>query len=159
MSAEELAELHRFNAWANRNLLAGVGRLPPERLDQQWEHRYETIRGVLVHLAQVELSYLRMVRLEERETLSWELELADIERLLEETGAGLVEVAAAVSEPSWEARRVRIPWFDRDFSVRQCLRQVLTHSANHRADVNGWLPELGVESVDVDYLDLVLSEP
>ena len=55
-------------------------------------------------------------------------------------------------------RRVRIPWFERDFSVPQCLRQVLTHSANHRADVNGWLPLFGVESTDQDYIDLALSE-
>ena len=40
----------------------------------------------------------------------------------------------------------------------QCLRQVLTHSANHRADVNGWLPRFGVDSTDQDYIDLVLSE-
>jgi len=35
---------------------------------------------------------------------------------------------------------------------------VLTHSANHRADVNQWLPWLGVESTDQDYMNLVLSE-
>jgi uncharacterized damage-inducible protein DinB len=155
---EELAELHRFNAWANRNLLAGVGRLEPELLDQRRPHMYDTIRGVLVHAAQVELAYLRMIRGEERERLGRELELAEIARRLDETGAGLTEVAGQVSEPSWEARRVRIPWFDRDLSVRQWLRQVLTHSANHRADVNGWLPELGVESTDQDYIDLVLGE-
>jgi hypothetical protein len=51
---------------------------------------------------------------------------------------------------------VAIPWFERDFTVAQCLRQVLTHSANHRADINQWLPRFGIESTDVDYIDLAL---
>ena len=31
---EELAEMHRFNAWANREILAGVRQLTPEQLDR-----------------------------------------------------------------------------------------------------------------------------
>ncbi len=151
---EELVEMHRFNAWANRSLLAGVRRLSAEQLDERRDGMYETIRGVLVHTAQVELSYLRMIRDEPRQQLSWELPLDEIERLLEETDAGLVEAARTASPERW----VRIPWFDRDFTVPQMLRQVLTHSANHRADVNGWLPRFGLESTDQDYIDLVLSE-
>jgi hypothetical protein len=38
------------------------------------------------------------------------------------------------------------------------LRQVLTHSANHRADVNQWLPRFGVDSASVDYIALALTE-
>jgi len=151
---EELAELHRFNAWANRSLLAGVRQLSAEQLDEQPEGMYETVRGVLVHLTQVEHSYLRMIRGEPREQLSWELPLDEIARLLEETDAGLIEAAASGSAD----QRVRIPWFERDFTVPQMLRQVLTHSANHRADLNGWLPRFGVESTDQDYIDLVREE-
>jgi uncharacterized damage-inducible protein DinB len=151
---EELAELHRFNAWANRSLLAGVRQLSAEQLDEQREGMYETVRGVLVHLTQVEHSYLRMIRDEPREQLSWELPLDEIERLLEETDAGLIQAASSAAAD----QRVRIPWFERDFTVPQMLRQVLTHSANHRADLNGWLPRFGVESTDQDYIDLVREE-
>jgi uncharacterized damage-inducible protein DinB len=147
-------ELYRFNAWANRSLLAGVRQLSAGQLDEQREGMYETVRGVLVHLTQVELNYLRMIRDEPREQLDWELPLDAIERLLEETDAGLVEAARTASPE----RLVRIPWFERDFSVPQMLRQVLTHSANHRADVNGWLPGFGVESTGQDYIDLVRAE-
>ncbi|HXM55127.1 MAG TPA: DinB family protein [Candidatus Dormibacteraeota bacterium] len=156
MEEQELAELNRFNAWANRSLLAGVRQLAPEQLDERRGAMYETIRGVLVHLAQVERSYLRMIRSEPREQLDWELPLDDIERVLAATDEGLLAVAR--SWPSSPEQRVHIPWFGRDFSVPQCLRQVLTHSANHRADVNGWLPLFGVESTDQDYIDLALSE-
>ena len=33
----ELAELHRFNAWANRSLLAGVRQLSAARVEEQRE--------------------------------------------------------------------------------------------------------------------------
>jgi|SRR5215472_6819180 len=151
---EELAELHRFNVWANRSLLAGVRRLAAEQLEEQQEGMYDSIRGVLWHLALVQFVYLRMIRQEEVERPARDLPLDGIERLLEEAGSGLVEAARSI--PS--EQRVPIPWFGRDFSVAQCLRQVLTHSANHRADVNQWLPRFGVESTDVDYIDLALTE-
>jgi uncharacterized damage-inducible protein DinB len=151
---EELAELHRFNVWANRSLLAGVRQLTGEQLDEQQEGMYDSIRGVLWHLAQVQLVYLRLIRHESGERPARDLPLAEIERMVEETGAGLVE-AAGSSSPE---QRVHIAWFQRDFSAAQCLRQVLTHSANHRADVNQWLPRFGIESTDVDYIDLALTE-
>jgi uncharacterized damage-inducible protein DinB len=151
---EELAELHRFNGWANRSLLAGVRRLGADQLDEQQDGMYNSIRRVLRHLAEVELVYLRMIRGEARERLREDLGLDGIERVLEETGLGLVEAARSCSP----GQRVHVPWFERDFSVPQCLRQVLTHSINHRADVNQWLPRFEVESTDLDYIDLALIE-
>lgn len=151
---EELAELHRFNAWANRSLLDGIRQLTPEQLEQQREGMYDSVRGVLWHLAQVEYVYLRMIRGLQPERLDPELPMDEIVAVLAETGEGLVEVAASQSPE----QRVPIPWFERDFAVSQCLRQVLTHSANHRADINGWLPRFGVESTDQDYIDLALIE-
>jgi uncharacterized damage-inducible protein DinB len=151
---DELAELHRFNAWANRSLLAGVRQLGPEQLEERQDGMYGSVRGVLWHLAQVEHVYLRMIRGLEPERLDPDLSLDAIVATLDEAGAGLVAEAKSRSPEG----RVPIAWFKRDFSVAQCLRQVLTHSANHRADINGWLPRFGVESTDVDYIDLALEE-
>lgn len=151
---DELAELHRFNAWANRNLLAGVRQLSAEQLSDEHDGMYRSIRGVLWHVAQVQYVYLRLIRGEPGDLLSQDLDLAGIEQVLEETGAGLVEAARSRSPE----QRVHIPWFERDLTVPQCLRQVLTHSANHRADINQWLPRFGVESANVDYIGLALAE-
>lgn len=46
--------MHRFNAWANCNILAGVRQLTPEQLDEQQDGMYRPILGVLRHLAQVD---------------------------------------------------------------------------------------------------------
>jgi uncharacterized damage-inducible protein DinB len=115
---------------------------------------YDPILKVLRHLAQVEYVYLRMIRGLAPERLSQDLTLDELAAVLDETGAGLVEEAGSASPTA----RVRIPWFERDFAAPQCLRQVLTHSANHRADVNQWLPRFGVESTGQDYIDLALEE-
>jgi uncharacterized damage-inducible protein DinB len=150
---EELAELHRFNAWANRNLVAGVRRLQPEQLDERRDGMYRPIRGALTHLAQVEAAYLAMM--EGRAVdLPEDSSLDAVERLLEHTGTGLVELARGEDL----SRTFHIPWFQRDVTLFQGLGQVLTHSTNHRADVNQWLPWFGVESTPQDYIQLVLSE-
>jgi uncharacterized damage-inducible protein DinB len=149
----ELAELHRFNTWANRSLIAGLRKLSVEQLDERPEDRYNSIIGVMAHLAQVELSYLRLMRDEEREPVQ-PMPLDELEALLERTGAGLREIAETRPLDS----TFRIPWFERDFTLAQGLRQVLTHSMNHRADVNHWLPRYGVESTDQDYIDMARAE-
>jgi uncharacterized damage-inducible protein DinB len=152
---EELAEMHRFNAWANREILAGVRQLTPEQLDQQQEGMYRPILGVLRHLAQVELGYLLLIRGESSEWMTtgpWNLH--QIEAVLEKTGSGLVEVARTSAPDS----TFHIPWFERDVTVFQGLGQVLTHSINHRADINQWLPRFGVASTQQDFINLVLSE-
>lgn len=147
--------MHRFNAWANRKILAGVRRLTPEELDQQQDGMYRSILGVLRHLAQVELGYLLLIRGESSEWMTtgpWNL--PQIEQVLGTTGSGLVEVArTSVADATFH-----IPWFERDFTVFQGLGQVLTHSINHRADINQWLPRFGVDSTQLDYINLVLSE-
>jgi uncharacterized damage-inducible protein DinB len=149
---QELAELHRFNAWANRRLLDGVRRLEPEQLRERREGMYNTVLGVLTHLAGVELGYLGLMSSQPLEPPSASLD--EVERAFEQAGGGLVELAQAGRLDA----TFHIPWFDRDFTVAQGLRQVLTHSTSHRADVNQWLPFFGLESMDISYIDLALAE-
>jgi uncharacterized damage-inducible protein DinB len=149
----ELEELHRFNAWANRSLLAGVRQLRTDQLTERQDGMHDTVLDVLRHMAWTEFVYLRLIRSEPYERPERDLTLDEVERMLAET-AGLVETAASFPAEA----RVRIPWFERDFAVSQCLRQVLTHSITHRAEVNSWLPRFGVPSIDQDYINLALTE-
>jgi uncharacterized damage-inducible protein DinB len=61
---QELAELHRFNSWANANLLGAVRLLAPQQVTERREGMYESILGVLTHLAAVESAYLSLMRSE-----------------------------------------------------------------------------------------------
>src|SRR5437879_4040028 len=111
---EELAELHRFNAWANRNLIAAARRLQPEQLDERRDGMYRPIRGVLTHLAQVEAAYLAMM--EGRPVdLPGDSSLDGVQRLLEHTGTGLVELARGDDL----SRTFLVPWFQRDVTLFQ----------------------------------------
>src|SRR5262249_7383839 len=127
---EELAELHRFNAWANRNLLDGIRKLTAEQLEERQDGMYNSVIDVLRHMVQVVYVYRRRAGGIAPERLSPALPLDQLAMVLEESGVGLSEEARTRSPE----QRVTIPWFERDFAVTQCLRQVLTHSANHRAD-------------------------
>ena len=148
----ELAELHRFNLWANANLLSAVRSLSPEQFTQRQEGMYDSILGVVTHLAAVEAAYLALMRSEPFEPS--ETGLDAVEASLARSGRGLVELAATGALD----RSFHIPWFGCDFPVATGLRQVLTHSANHRADVNQWLPRFGVESANGEYIGLALAE-
>jgi uncharacterized damage-inducible protein DinB len=152
---EELAELHRFNAWANRNLLGAIDTMTPQQLDERLDGMYNSVLGVLRHLAWVEFIYVAMIRgdVVERPAQPWSLDEA--KETLAGTGQALVEIARSFPGDA----TFHIPWFERDVTVFQGLGQVLTHSMNHRADINQWLPRFGVESIDDSYIDLVLSEP
>jgi uncharacterized damage-inducible protein DinB len=149
----ELAELHRFNAWANRGLLAALRQLSQDQLEDRLEGMYGSILGVMNHLAEVEAVYVAMMRREAAERLEQQ-DLDGLGEVLAGTGAGLVDLARTADM----AATFHIPWFDREITVFQGLGQVLTHSINHRADVNQWLPRFGVQSSDQDYIDLVLEE-
>jgi uncharacterized damage-inducible protein DinB len=149
---QELAVLHRFNLWANANLLAAVRKLPPEQLSERREGMYDSVLNVLGHFAAVEAAYLSLMRSESFEP--GDRSLDGLEQSLAASGRALVELAdSAPLDGSFH-----IPWFGRDFTVATGLRQVLTHSANHRADINQWLPRFGVESARVDYIELALAE-
>jgi uncharacterized damage-inducible protein DinB len=149
----ELGELHRFNAWANRSLLAGVKQLQPEQLEERQEGMYGTVAGVLSHLAMVEAGYLAMMRSEPFEPIEGR-SIEMVEESLGRSAAGLVELAESAPLDA----TFFIPWFERDFTVAQGLRQVLTHSGNHRADVNQWLPRFGLESTLQDYILFAQTE-
>ncbi|HKF76159.1 MAG TPA: DinB family protein [Candidatus Dormibacteraeota bacterium] len=149
---DELAALHRFNAWANRSLLAGLRRLRPDQLDEQQDGMYSTIRRVLHHLAMVEEVYLAMMSGGQFDSPPAVRSLDELERALERTGRGLVELAGDDL-----TRAFHVPWFDRDLTRADGLGQVLTHSINHRADINQWLPRFGVDSTEQDYVNFVMA--
>ena len=129
--------------------------MTPQQLDERLDGMYNSVLAVLRHLAWVEFIYVAMIRgdVVERPAQPWSLDEA--KETLAGTGQALVEIARSFSGDA----TFHIPWFERDVTVFQGLGQVLTHSMNHRADINQWLPRFGVESIDDSYIDLVLSEP
>jgi uncharacterized damage-inducible protein DinB len=147
----ELAHLHAYNCWADQSLLAALRSMHAQELEEQRSGMYNTILGVLAHVAQVEAVYGALILGEDRPRVT-PTSLDVVATALIAAGARLVELADTDL-----SRRFHIPWFERDVEVGQGLRQALTHSIHHRADINQWLPLFGHESADLDYMDWLLS--
>jgi uncharacterized damage-inducible protein DinB len=117
--------------------------------------------GTLGHLVRVEDAYLAMIERRPRETLGANDEYLAHEldwfaARAQEVGAAYVRLLEASAADSLDFD-LGIPWFNFPVSARDGLRQVLTHSAQHRSQVLSWLSAQGVQTPDLDYV-LMLGE-
>jgi len=129
------------------------------QLEEQAPGTYGTIAETLQHLVVVEDVYARMLRgdslewvaAREDHDLDWFAERAA--RLGEEyTDLLKAAVASFYEEP------LRVPWFDFHLTKHDGLLQVLSHSAQHRAQVFSILGGRGVEVPDLDYVLFVQAK-
>lgn len=144
-----LTDAFEYNAWATRQLGNVCRQAPPEQLTGAEEWQYESIMGLLHHIDQVERAYLRLMGgrqvPEPPETVDGYLQSADA------AGDSFVGFTKDIDTPALD-RMFSIPWFERDFAVRDGLFQVLAHSIEHRADIAHFLSRLGHETPPIDYI-------
>jgi uncharacterized damage-inducible protein DinB len=144
----ELAELFRYNAWANAIVLAVA--------EDSTDHG---VHETLSHLVAVEAVYTVMIRGgaprggAERAAYMARPN-ADFIKDAADLGVRYQEL---VNEVSMEAP-VTIPWFSFRPNVRQALLQVLTHSAQHRSQLASQLEALGAVVPNFDYITMVGNE-
>jgi uncharacterized damage-inducible protein DinB len=62
------------------------------------------------------------------------------------------------STPQTLAAPLNMPWFTVQLTAREGLRQVLTHSAQHRSQVLSWLSAQGTPTPDLDYVLMLREE-
>jgi uncharacterized damage-inducible protein DinB len=157
-----LQDLFAYNAWANAQVFAVCRDVEQAQLDATAPGTIGTIAETLTHLVGVEVAYIFMLRGEmdalqrlrgQSSTLSLEALAQRAARLGEEYRELLAGADAAFyDEP------LNVPWFDFALTRRDGLLQVLSHSAQHRAQVFSVLGERGVEVPDLDYVLYVKSK-
>jgi uncharacterized damage-inducible protein DinB len=148
----------RHSGWANRALLTACIEAGPERLAAASEGMYLPLDTILRHAVMVETVYLGLVG--GATSVEHDPETADRGALLEvQAGvtSGYGELIAGLPEGGLE-RAVRIPWFSAGISTGDALLQVLTHSAEHRADVALALNRAGIETPHMDYVVWAVNE-
>jgi uncharacterized damage-inducible protein DinB len=156
----EPSELFRYHAWANDRTLAAFEGLGAE-LDEPAPGTTGTIRKTLGHLTLVEEGFL--LGIEGRPPQA----LGDRERYLEhdparyrerlaEAGRRYRHFLESADEAGLECE-LHVPHLGFTITARQELRQVLVHSAHHRAQVLSWLGARGGTAPDLDYV-LMLGE-
>ena len=154
-----LTDLFAYNVWANAQVFATCLAADQARLDAEEHGTYGTLTETLEHLAQVELAYSLMLRDEPLPTgeardeffahdLAW---FADAVTQVGQTYSALV----ASANDAFYAAPLRVPWFDFALTKLDGLLQVLTHSAQHRAQVFSVLGQHGVEVPNLDYVYFV----
>jgi uncharacterized damage-inducible protein DinB len=158
---QDLIELFRHNAWANARVFDLVVGLDAELLEGAAPGTRDTVRGTLAHLVRVEDAYLAMTEQRPRDSLGSSdeylaRELPWFRTRIREVSGAYVQLLQS-SSPEALAFDLQIPWFTFPVSALEGLRQVLTHSAQHRSQVLSWLSAQGVQTPDLDYV-LMLQE-
>lgn len=157
-----LTDLFAYNAWANAQVFAACRDVDQARLDAQAPGTYGTITDTLKHLAQVEIAYVYMLQDkplptgEERETF-FTHDLAWFADALGQIGQEYSALVANASDAFYD-EPLHVPWFDFALTKHDGLLQVLSHSAQHRAQVFSVLGQHGIEVPDLDYVLFVESK-
>jgi uncharacterized damage-inducible protein DinB len=143
-----LSRLIEYNGWANRGLLAFLAGLPPKTLDATTTGAYGTIRDTFEHLLTAEMGYQHRLaglpRYDESNRPA-RPEMADLERLADESAAGLARLVDALPNPA-----TMLPTSTGQRAAATILTQLIMHGVEHRAHVGTILGSNGIEPPDLD---------
>lgn len=157
-----LTDLYAYNAWANDQVFAVCRSVDQARLDENAPGTFGTISETLKHMAQVEMVYFLM--LQDKPLPTGEArdeffghDLAWFAQTLARVGREYLELLANADD-EYYSQPLHVPWFDFALTKHDGLLQVLSHSAQHRAQVFSVLGQRGVEVPDLDYVLFVESK-
>jgi uncharacterized damage-inducible protein DinB len=146
-----LARIYEHNNWANDQIVAACAALTDEQLDAPPQSATEgTIRGTLLHLANAQFGYLRILTLplEQRQTPA-NLQYSEIEVSIKQTGEALLKL---VKEGKYPAERLTTrdghyvePWV--------VLVQIINHATEHREQIKSMLTAMGITPPSIDGWD------
>lgn len=156
-----LADLFTYNAWANAQVFAICRAADPARLDARAPGTVGSLAETLKHLVQVELVYAQMLQDKPlpNQGARDEFFAHDLEwfaQTLERVGQVYVGLVTQANNDFYAAP-LQVPWFDFALTKHDGLLQVLSHSAQHRAQVFSVLGQHGIEVPDLDYVLFVES--
>lgn len=157
-----LADLYAYNAWANVQVFTLCRDVDQARLDEQAPGTYGTLAETLKHLAQVEAVYALMLQdkplaSQEPRDQFFAHDLAWFADLMVRVGRQYTELLANAGD-AWYDEPLRVPWFDFALTKHDGLLQVLSHSAQHRAQVFSVHGQRGIDVPDLDYVLFVKSK-
>jgi uncharacterized damage-inducible protein DinB len=157
-----LQDLYAYNAWANAQVFAVCRDRDQAQLDASAPGTIGTITATLAHLVGVEAVYLLMLRgeldaLQRFREQSAAFSLGAWAQRAARLGAEYRELLASADAAFYD-EPLAVPWFDFALTKHDGLLQVLSHSAQHRAQVFSVLGERGVEVPDLDYVLYVKSK-
>lgn len=147
-----LAEMFKYNAWANRELFEACRLLTDEQLDARVQGISGTVRELLMHIAGGQQTMILRTkgRQHEGELNRWST-WPGIDRVIEiaeETSQELIAIAEQVNGEE----AVDLPYQGKTYRYpkRFFLVHAMEHSTEHRTEVKTALGSIGVETPDQD---------
>ena len=149
---QSLAEMLRYNAWANRTLFDDCRSLGPEQLDQQMQGISGTVRELLLHIAGGQQTFILRTKGRQHEgELGRRSDWPGLEALMEvitQTNAELIAIAEGLEDDE----EVDLPYQGKTyrFPTRFFLVHALAHGVEHRTEIKIALALMGIETPDLD---------
>jgi uncharacterized damage-inducible protein DinB len=146
-----LARIYEHNNWANDQIVAACAALTNEQLDAPPQSATEgTIRGTLLHLANAQLGYLRILTLPlEQRKERVNLKFGEVDISIKQSGEALLDL---VKEGKYPADRLTTrdghyvePWV--------VLVQIINHATEHREQIKSMLTAMGITPPSIDGWD------
>lgn len=147
-----LAEMFRYNRWANLVLLEACGPLPEEQLDARDPGASGPVRELLMHLVGGQQTFVLRTKGRQHEgELNRTSAFPGFDALTEIATATSDELIA-IAEALEEDRELDLPYAGKRyrFPVSFFLLHALEHGVEHRTEIKLSLARLGVETPDLD---------
>jgi uncharacterized damage-inducible protein DinB len=154
-----LRDQYAHNAWANARTLAACQALDQAQLEERAPGTYGTIQDTIRHMVGVEDAYFHMLRDEAppsqgapeayfAQGVAWFI------RRSAELAREYAELVANIGPDGLE-QPLDVPWFDFALTKHDGLVQVISHSAQHRAQILSVLGERGFEVPGLDFVEFI----
>jgi uncharacterized damage-inducible protein DinB len=157
-----LQAMYAYNAWANAQVFGVCQGVDRAQMEEHAAGTTGTVEDTLKHLVEVEDAYLLMLRGETTQAMGpretyFAYDLAWLAQRAAELSRAYQELLARADAAFYDAP-LAVPWFSFALTKHDGLLQVLSHSAQHRAQVLSALGERGMEVPDIDYVLYVESQ-
>ena len=155
----DLAEMFRYNAWANRELFSACRSLTEEQLDIHIQGISGTVRELLMHIAGGQQTFVLRTKGRQHEgELGRQSDWPGIEtviHIIASTSDELITIAEQLKDNqfidlSYQGKIYRYP-------KRFFLVHAMEHSTEHRTEVKVALAHIGIETPDLDGWNYSLS--
>jgi uncharacterized damage-inducible protein DinB len=152
MPNEHLQRIFRHNSWANKLIMEACRDLTEDQLHVGVAGTYGELGATLAHLAAGEAGYVWRFD-QDPDRFQWDEDdpvpsVATLAKVLEQTGARFVELAAAT--PDDQILSYMVEGEQRTWPAWVILGQVIDHGREHRSHAATVLTQLGIEPPDID---------
>jgi uncharacterized damage-inducible protein DinB len=152
MPTNPLAEIFRYNKWANQRLFEACRSLSDEQLDASAGHGYSSIRETLLHIVGGQQTFaLRTMGRQHEGELNRDSPWPGLDSLLEQVTSSSDDLIA-IAESLDEDTEVDLPYVGKVYRFPKSffLAHAIAHSTQHRTEIVMTMATLGLETPDLD---------